>query len=257
MALQAFLPQVVIPAALQLTYTDDDMVGRTADLDAGTYTTMHDVAVNLAANMNVATGAEIIAVTIGTTTTGITRFASTGSRFEIDWNADAGTVALAQLFGFDNSADDIGATVYNGDFQHKNGWYPTRIFAKDSKDRRHRVGGETRKTLSRKKNKRLFVATGFTRVFEWELAETSYIFEADAITAAPAGSSSANTDFETQLWLPCSAKGLFLTYYPDAGDTGTSTVYYFDGLPDMAELVRPHIDLDRYNIVIPLIRQES
>jgi hypothetical protein len=61
------------------------------------------------------------------------------------------------VLGYDEAADDNGAFFYTSDWQHRHGWYATRAIRKYGPLLTNTVGGELRKTLSRRYAKKVTI----------------------------------------------------------------------------------------------------
>jgi hypothetical protein len=250
MALPAFKSQIYIAAALTFDFTDSGGA-KTAVLPASTYNSIHTYMDALVAAMDAASADDY---DYSISSVGKISMTSDNATFVILWDTDTNgdMETFAAVMGFDHDNDDTGSgspTTITANYQHQYGWYPTHVFARDTKEHAHRVGGEPKYTLSRKNSKRLYIAQGFRRRMDFQLVEPEYTLTSEAT------GSNVNKSFENEIWLPCAGQGYELRYYADASSASVTGTYYLDS----EEFVpaRPHDDYEAYNFSLDLTRQES
>jgi len=100
-------------SAYQLQFTDDDLTDEVISLSQQSWVTPHALASAIETAMNGTATTETHSVSYSDTTGKFTFENTTGSTLELDWNNGANSIAT--LIGFDDSADDTGATTYTSD----------------------------------------------------------------------------------------------------------------------------------------------
>lgn len=157
---------------------------------------------------------------------------------------------MGDVLGFVDTADDMFAYYYYGEYQHQYGWYPNRYPVRMGPWKPQAVGGELRHTLSGTNSKKLHVAFHHTYSADFSMIAPERTFTAEAT------STNLNKDLE-HVW-EAIANGDFGTWYTDASDTGSGTKCYLLSPFDWdGSVTRPHTDYKAYDISLKFREQES
>jgi len=215
----------------------------------GSYSNLWSLASAVKTAIDASTAAIVVTVTLTS--------ASVPGRLVIDggttvwkllWSTGANAAKSARtLLGF-AAADTANGKIHTATYQAPGAWWAARAPARDSYDRRKHSGGKARETISGSNLKRLTVGTPRSRTVEFEMQPAEIVF------ARSATSTDLNRDFET-VWQTAIA-GQSVQYFPDRTTTTADGTYYIREPSDLADITRPHVDVEYYSFTIEMQRKE-
>jgi len=251
--LPAFLLQVEVTSANKWLDFIYDITTYAVLITTGTYDDMRAVAAAFEAAMDIAEPIPAPwSVTIDIN--GKVNFAHSGGpivTFNLLWKtgvhgSDNADDHCGDLFGYDDSANDIGSPSYVADYQHQLGWYSDHGPTFDSRDRARRIGPATFTAVSGKSTRTTF-ATHYPRRVDlaWITKEKFW----------PAFSA-LNEDFET--WWIEAASGTPFAFYSSTDtwvDEGNFVLVQTEDEDLLDQVPRLSPGEERYSITLRMIKQ--
>jgi hypothetical protein len=217
-------------------------------MTVGDYNDMRAVATELQTKLQADVDAGFT-VTVGST--GTVTIAHSTDSFELRWKtgtthgSDNDDSHCGTLLGFDDSANDTGASSYDSDNQHDLAYYHEAFVGFDSYDRPLKVGGATTVAVDGTAKRTTF-GTHYEREIRLGFMENTKFFDAD---------SDANESFE-EFWLDASAGVPFLYYTStDTWAGGNQYVMIVENNESLIEAARVSDDYNAYSYEWRMIKQ--